>query len=137
MTYLSALWVTCQFTSRWETTTVTTSTPRFIIEDFTQLLIYRRAQDAPHSLDGALANQFSWSALVLYFSSRKSNNILYRNYDHVASLWQLEQWLPGSAVSQARSHYAAYSVQRTDGLRIISLNTDLCKRHRVSGVELS
>jgi hypothetical protein len=61
--------------SRWETTTVTISAPRFIIEDFTQLLIYRRAQDAPHSLGGALADQFSWSALILYFSSGKSNDI--------------------------------------------------------------
>ena len=52
---------------------------------------------------------------------------LYRNYDHVAKLWQQEQWIPQSAVAQARAHYAAYSVQRTDGLRIITLNTDLCK----------
>ena len=137
MTCLSAHWVTYQFTSRWETTTVTTSTSRFIIEDFAQLLIYRRAQDAHHSLGGALANQYSWSALILYLSLWKSNSILYRNYDHVASLWKLEQWLPGNAVNQARSHYAAYSVQRTDGLRIISLNTDLCKRYCVPGVELS
>ena len=52
---------------------------------------------------------------------------LCRNYDHVASLWQQEQWIPQSAVAQARAHYAAYSVQRTDGLRVITLNTDLCK----------
>jgi hypothetical protein len=49
-----------------------------------------------------------------------------RNYDHVSSLWQQEQWIPDSAVAQARAHYAAYSVQRTDGLRVITLNTDLC-----------
>ncbi|KAF8481747.1 Metallo-dependent phosphatase [Russula ochroleuca] len=68
---------------------------------------YNQAQDAPHSLGGALADQFSW------------------NYDHVASLWNVEQWIPQSAVAQARAHYAAYSVQRTDGLRVITLNTDL------------
>ncbi|KAF8274298.1 sphingomyelin phosphodiesterase [Lactarius quietus] len=68
---------------------------------------YNQAQDAPHSLGGDLANQFSW------------------NYDHVAALWQQEQWIPESAVAQARAHYAAYSVQRIDGLRIITLNTDL------------
>jgi hypothetical protein len=51
-----------------------------------------------------------------------------RNYNHVARLWELEQWLPHDAVDQARSHYAGYSVQRTDGLRIISLNTDFCKQ---------
>jgi len=71
---------------------------------------YNQAQDAPHSLGGALAEQFSW------------------NYDHVAGLWQLEQWLPESVVTEARTHYAAYSVQRTDGLRVISLNTDLWYR---------
>jgi hypothetical protein len=53
--------------------------------------------------------------------------VLYRNYDHVSKLWEQEQWLPESAIAQARAHYAAYSVQRTDGLRIITLNTDFCK----------
>ncbi|KAH9178518.1 Metallo-dependent phosphatase [Lactarius sanguifluus] len=71
---------------------------------------YNQAQDAPHSLGGALAKQFSW------------------NYDHVAKLWQQEKWIPQSAVAQARAHYAAYSVQRTDGLRVITLNTDLWYR---------
>jgi len=68
---------------------------------------YDQAQDAPHSLGGKLGKQFSW------------------NYDHVAKLWEQEQWIPESAVTQARAHYAAYSVQRADGLRIITLNTDL------------
>ncbi|KAJ8462161.1 hypothetical protein ONZ51_g11074 [Trametes cubensis] len=68
---------------------------------------YNQAQDAPHSLGGQLASQFSW------------------NYDHVASLWEHEGWLPQSAVDLARSHYAAYMVRRTDGLRVITLNTDL------------
>ncbi|KAI0308376.1 Metallo-dependent phosphatase-like protein [Multifurca ochricompacta] len=71
---------------------------------------YNQAQDAPHSLGGTLAKQFSW------------------NYDHVAGLWQQEQWIPSSAVAQARAHYAAYSVQRSDGLRVITLNTDLWYR---------
>ncbi|KAI9455922.1 Metallo-dependent phosphatase-like protein [Lactarius psammicola] len=71
---------------------------------------YNQAQDAHHSLGGALAGQFSW------------------NYDHVAKLWQQEQWIPQSVVAQARAHYAAYSVQRTDGLRVITLNTDLWYR---------
>ncbi|KAH9858229.1 sphingomyelin phosphodiesterase [Lenzites betulinus] len=68
---------------------------------------YNQAQDAPHSLGGQLADQFSW------------------NYDHVASLWEHEGWLPLSAVETARSHYAAYMVRRQDGLRVITLNTDL------------
>ena len=53
--------------------------------------------------------------------------MLLRNYDHVASLWQHEHWLPDAAITLARAHYAAYMVKRKDGLRIITLNTDLCK----------
>ncbi|KAI0673559.1 sphingomyelin phosphodiesterase [Trametes maxima] len=68
---------------------------------------YNQAQDAPHSLNGKLADQFSW------------------NYDHVAALWEHEGWLPRSAVELARAHYAAYMVKRRDGLRVITLNTDL------------
>ncbi|OJT08975.1 hypothetical protein TRAPUB_109 [Trametes pubescens] len=68
---------------------------------------YNQAQDAPHALNGQLADQFSW------------------NYDHVAALWELEGWLPHSAVETARAHYAAYMVRRQDGLRVITLNTDL------------
>ncbi|KAF7793419.1 hypothetical protein EIP86_004531 [Pleurotus ostreatoroseus] len=71
---------------------------------------YNQAQDAPHSLNGALAEQFSW------------------NYDHVAGLWQHEKWLPESALALARAHYAAYMVRRVDGLRIITLNTDMWYR---------
>ncbi|KAJ3502823.1 hypothetical protein NLJ89_g8715 [Agrocybe chaxingu] len=67
-------------------------------------------QDAPRSLGGALAQQFSW------------------NYDHVASLWEHEQWLPHSTVQLARYHYSAYMTRRGDGLRIISLNTDFWYR---------
>ncbi|RPD64995.1 sphingomyelin phosphodiesterase [Lentinus tigrinus ALCF2SS1-6] len=68
---------------------------------------YNQAQDSPHSLGGTLAEQFSW------------------NYDHVASLWQHEGWIPQSAVDLAKAHYAAYMVRRKDGLRVITLNTDL------------
>ncbi|TDL28043.1 Metallo-dependent phosphatase [Rickenella mellea] len=67
---------------------------------------YNQAQDAPHSLGGTLAEQFSW------------------NYDHVAGLWKHEDWLPEAAVDIARAHYGAYMVKRQDGLRIITLNTD-------------
>ena len=100
-------------------------------------MTHRRAQDAPHSLGGELAKQFSWSASILCFSSGKVKGVFYRNYDHVAGLWELEQWLPHSAAAQARSHYGAYSVQRTDGLRVISLNTDFCKCDTVSKVKLN
>ncbi|KAI5119769.1 hypothetical protein M0805_009240 [Coniferiporia weirii] len=67
---------------------------------------HNEAQDAPHSLGGDLATQFSW------------------NYDHVAGLWEHEGWLPESAISLTRAHYGAYMVRRPDGLRIMTLNTD-------------
>lgn len=49
-----------------------------------------------------------------------------RNYDHVSALWEKEGWIPSSAAQQAKAHYAGYSVNRGDGLRIIVLNTDIC-----------
>ncbi|KAF7373118.1 Sphingomyelin phosphodiesterase [Mycena sanguinolenta] len=64
------------------------------------------AQDSPHSLGGNLTDQFSW------------------NYDHVAGLWELEGWIDDTAAQLARANYAAYMVQRGDGLRVITLNTD-------------
>ena len=130
MTYSSVLWVPGQFTRLWGTTTATTSAP-FVVEAFKQLLTHYRAQDAPQSLGGALGQQFSWSAPPMHFLYGIIENILFRNYNHLSSLWGLEQWLPQSVVAQARTHYSAFSVQRTDGLRVISLNTDLCKCHDI------
>ncbi|KDQ62021.1 hypothetical protein JAAARDRAFT_150983 [Jaapia argillacea MUCL 33604] len=69
-----------------------------------------QAQDAQHFLGGDLASQFSW------------------NYDHVSSLWQYEGWINDSTVELARTDYAAYMVNRMDGLRIITLNTDFWYR---------
>jgi hypothetical protein len=50
------------------------------------------AIDSPHSLPGVLGQQQSW------------------NYDHVASLWQQNGWISSKAASEARMHYAAYSI---------------------------
>lgn len=71
---------------------------------------HNEAQDAPYSLGGYLAEQFSW------------------NYDHVSSLWEYEGWINETVANYARTHYAAYMVRRTDGLRIITLNTDFWYR---------
>lgn len=53
--------------------------------------------------------------------------VYFRNYDHVASLWEHEGWISSEVASLSRAHYSAYMVNRHDGLRIISLNTDLCE----------
>ncbi|TRM70481.1 Metallo-dependent phosphatase-like protein [Schizophyllum amplum] len=72
---------------------------------------YNSDQDAPHSIGGDLAEQFQW------------------NYDHLASLWAHEEWLPDAAVELARSNYGGYMAKRADGLRVIALNTNLWYRH--------
>ncbi|KAH7883413.1 sphingomyelin phosphodiesterase [Phlebopus sp. FC_14] len=70
---------------------------------------YVQFQMIPYALGGyRLGNQFNWL------------------YDHVSTMWYSEGWLPESSVEYARTHYAAYSVKRPDGLRIISLDTDMC-----------
>jgi hypothetical protein len=56
-----------------------TSSHRPVVERLQkQLLTQNRAQDAPHSLGGELAEQFSWSALVdsLYDTSIKFKGAL-------------------------------------------------------------
>ncbi|KAG1762122.1 Metallo-dependent phosphatase-like protein [Suillus occidentalis] len=62
---------------------------------------------SPSSLGGALGQQFSWL------------------YDHVTALWEQEGWLPEASVESSRTHYAAYMVKCADGLRVISLDTNL------------
>lgn len=68
---------------------------------------YMQHQMIPYYLGGPLGGQFNWL------------------YEHVSSLWYHDGWLPMNSVEYARTHYAAYSVKRPDGLRIISLDTDM------------
>ncbi|KIJ63471.1 hypothetical protein HYDPIDRAFT_175880 [Hydnomerulius pinastri MD-312] len=70
---------------------------------------YIQFQMIPYALGGyVLGNQFNWL------------------YDHVSTMWYYEGWIPEASVEYARTHYAAYTVKRPDGLRIISLDTDIC-----------
>lgn len=68
------------------------------------------AIDGPHSLPGPLGQQFSY------------------NYDHVAALWQQNGWIDEKTASEARLHYAGYSIKTHLGLRIITFNTDFWYR---------
>ncbi|KAF8553427.1 hypothetical protein OG21DRAFT_1523118 [Imleria badia] len=68
---------------------------------------YSRAYMIPYAMGGVLGNQFNWL------------------YDHVSTMWYYEGWLPEASVEHARTHYAAYTLKRPDGLRIISLDTDM------------
>jgi len=72
---------------------------------------------------------------VITFTSRDFS-LHPRNYDHVAGLWAHEKWLPEAAVQQARSHYAAFSVKRVDGLRVIALNTDFWYKYVAQSCEV-
>ncbi|KAI4124240.1 MAG: hypothetical protein LQ338_004919 [Usnochroma carphineum] len=68
------------------------------------------AIDAPRSEPDGLGQQFSW------------------NYDHVAGLWQHNDWINSTVADEARLHYGAYSVKNQYGLRVITLNTDFWYR---------
>ncbi|EIW82649.1 Metallo-dependent phosphatase [Coniophora puteana RWD-64-598 SS2] len=68
---------------------------------------YNQDLAAPLSLGDGEGQEFSWL------------------YDHVAALWQYEGWMNASEAAYAKAHYAAFMVQRGDGLRIVSLNTNL------------
>ncbi|OSX66906.1 hypothetical protein POSPLADRAFT_1072083 [Postia placenta MAD-698-R-SB12] len=68
---------------------------------------YQEAQNSPYNIGPELTDQFNW------------------DYDHLAALWEYEGWISSETAQQARTHYSAYSVQRHDGLRIITLNTDM------------
>ena len=60
MIFSSALWALGQFILHWGITTATISMP-FVVEDHkAAAYTFCRAQDAPHALGGALADQFSW-----------------------------------------------------------------------------
>lgn len=83
----------------------------------------------PYKMGGYLGQQFNW------FVRLQSSGItvgwpdghLCRLYEHISSMWNYEGWLPEESVEFARAHYAAYTVKRPDGLRIISIDTDMCK----------
>jgi hypothetical protein len=60
--------------------------------------------DSPHSLPGVLGQQQSW------------------NYDHVAGLWQQNGWISSEGASEARMHYAAYSINHPSELCYILIN---------------
>ncbi|KZT73123.1 Metallo-dependent phosphatase [Daedalea quercina L-15889] len=67
---------------------------------------YMTAQSSAYNIGGGLDGQFDWA------------------YQHLADLWELEGWISPESAQQARTNYAAYTVQRQDGLRIITLNTE-------------
>jgi hypothetical protein len=68
---------------------------------------YMQFQMIPYTMGGALGAQFNWL------------------YEHISSMWEYEGWVPEAAVAYASTHYAAYAVTRPDGLKIISLDTNL------------
>ena len=51
----------------------------------------------------------------------------HRLYKHISAMWEHEGWLSENVTEYASTHYAAYAVKRTDGLKIISLDTNICE----------
>lgn len=50
---------------------------------------------------------------------------LIRNYNHVASLFQLNHWIDAEDEAEiVRTHYGGFSTLTKEGLRIVSLNSD-------------
>ncbi|EED84307.1 predicted protein [Postia placenta Mad-698-R] len=76
-------------------------------------------------LTGTEGTGFDFTIFTGDLVSHDPENELSKNYDHLAALWELEEWISPETAQQARTHYAAYAVQRQDGLRIITLNTDM------------
>jgi sphingomyelin phosphodiesterase len=50
-----------------------------------------------------------------------------RLYEHISSMWEYEGWVSEVAVAYASAHYTPYAMTRLDGLKIISLDTNLCE----------
>ncbi|OCT53779.1 Ser/Thr protein phosphatase family protein [Cladophialophora carrionii] len=71
--------------------------------------------NSPHSLPGPLGQQQSW------------------NWNHVASLWQQNNWITPEAAQEARTHYGGYSINhpKYPKLRIITFNTDFWYRSNI------
>ena len=64
-------------------------------------------------------------------TKNSSSNILQWNYDLVSSLWSSHSWLNESEAEFARTHYGAFATTTTQGLRIISLNSDFWYRENI------
>jgi len=60
-----------------------------------------------------------------------STNALAWNYDLVSSLWLQHSWINESEAEFARTHYGAYASTTTQGLRVISINTDFWYRSNI------
>lgn len=75
------------------------------------------AFNTPHSMDPDRKNS--------------SSNILQWNYDLVSSLWNRHSWLNDTEADFARTHYGAYATTTSQGLRVISLNSDFWYRANI------
>ncbi|KAH0843692.1 hypothetical protein AYO21_05478 [Fonsecaea monophora] len=75
--------------------------------------------NTPHSMDPDPTN--------------RSSNALQWNYDLVASLWSPSghAWLNDSEAEFAATHFGAYATTTTQGLRIISINSDFWYKENI------
>jgi len=57
-------------------------------------------------------------------NSTGPSNILSWNYELLSSMWLENGWINNASAQYAATHYGAYSTVTSNGLRIISINTD-------------
>ncbi|KAG0140651.1 hypothetical protein CROQUDRAFT_52923 [Cronartium quercuum f. sp. fusiforme G11] len=57
------------------------------------------------------------------------------NYENVARLWARNKWLPEDVAEKSKAHYGAYAVERYDGLKIISINTEMWYSNNLMNIE--
>ena len=57
-------------------------------------------------------------------TGHQGDNAFSWNYELLSSLWQQSGWITAAEAQQASTHYGAYAHTTSQGLRIISINTD-------------
>ncbi|KIW96077.1 uncharacterized protein Z519_03143 [Cladophialophora bantiana CBS 173.52] len=63
--------------------------------------------------------------------TNRSSNILQWNYDLLSSLWSGHSWLNDTEAEFARTHFGAYATTTSQGLRIISINSDFWYKENI------
>ncbi|EXJ64067.1 hypothetical protein A1O7_00403 [Cladophialophora yegresii CBS 114405] len=64
-------------------------------------------------------------------ATNSSSNIMQWNYDLVSTLWSSHSWLNDTEAEFARTHYGAYATTTSQGLRVISLNSDFWYKENI------
>ncbi|KAG9308177.1 sphingomyelin phosphodiesterase [Chiua virens] len=102
---------------------------RYVVLLLSVVIVYNLLKKyfGPPPVYATVGNHDTYVHPLLPSCYHDSERHFHRLYEHISSMWSYEGWLPEESVQYASTHYAAYSVQRPDGLRIISIDTDICE----------